>query len=448
MQKSKQTSSGPSQSGGTRPTVEVVKETKKVRSIAANSDLSASSFNKAARIASTAMIQNPSERRKKKVKDGRRALFRPLKPRLSDWLDLLADPWKLESPKCPITYNPMPTTSSMVARSTFINKFTVPAGSNLQIVILPGHTTPVDSDEMDGPSFHSNWQIIGNPASTNPVGPVPYVDAFSVLKPGVLGVSSIYASGTLTSGSVITDTSTAASSAIFQDSALPIVGLSKEGGHTRYRMLASGIKFANETVEMNRGGTFYSVQPTLATLPGLGNAIKDWAKFPTFYDHGLCDEKQGVVTWIPRLQDLAFYHPGVSNVSGTNRITNAAYILWYVNTTATAQTIAISSVHHWEIGGENVVSLSEPTIQVPSDKNVIAPTVSLLQDTTHTAAPAPRVAEIVATASAPFDDHRIRDIADEGANALMNILRDHVGPNLARVAGAAALAKMQQLLKS
>ena len=115
MQKSSMTSSRPSQSGGTRPTAEVVKKEKrekkekKVRSLAENADLSVRAFNTASRINQTGMIQSGTERKRLEKNKAKRALFPRLKPRLNDWFELLADPWQQDTPRCPISYNPMPT---------------------------------------------------------------------------------------------------------------------------------------------------------------------------------------------------------------------------------------------------------------------------------------------------------------------------------------------------
>lgn len=446
MQKS-QTSSVSSQGGSTGRAVEIVhKKEVKVerprRSMAANSDLSRRSTNQAARSDATSMRQK--EQRGRKPKESRSELFPALKPRISDYLSLLAKPFTTETVRCPINFNPMPTPFSMTARSNWLYKGIVAAGANLQVVIFPGHTAPVDADEMDGPSYHSNWQLIGNPSVTVPVGPISYADAGAVQRAGCLGVISTYSNGTVSTGSVILDTSTNVSLPIYPDTYLPITGMAKNSSHTRYKMLASGIKFCNETTESTRGGTFYSVQPVLAGLPlgvsgAAGGAIKDWTKYPTFFDHGLCDEKQGVVSWIPRTQDIAFWHPGVST-SYTIGISNAAYILWYVNTTGSNQTISISSTHHWEIGGENVQTLCDPTSQVPADQNVIVPTLTTLQDTSHTAAPAPRVAEVVNTVSAPVAGRG--KVFEDWGELGSKLIRDHIGPAVS----AAVVAKLHKMM--
>lgn len=65
-------------------------------------------------------------------------------------------------------------------------------------------------------------------------------------------------------------------------------------------------------------------------------------------------------------------------------------------------------------------TLSTPAAQMPSDQNVVAPTLSALQQTAHTATPAPRVAEVVAAAQSPF-----RDFVSDSAKAAGKLVAEH-----------------------
>lgn len=349
-----------------------------------------------------------------------------LRDRLSSWLEALADPFGSDPQKCPVNFNPMPTLQTTTMRTTSTLKQSVPTGANLQICLFPGHTALVDADEMDGPSYHQNWQYIGSLAGPAPVGPMQYPDAGAVVRAPIDGVMSTIANtgggggGTIGTNSVCVDTSVASStygsSPIYYDTAVPFTGSSKNGYHTRSKLTAMEVRFLNETPEVNRGGTFYTVQP-LNTVAF--SSINQYALYPTFKDHGICDEKEGRVSWIPRVQDLAFYHPSAST-SYTNSVSNAGILLWFVNNTTSQQNLSIEIVYHWEVGGQNLQTMSTSAVQMPSDSNVVAPTLSYLQQGSHTATPAPRVAEVVGVAQSPW-----RDSISEGAKAVGKLVSEH-----------------------
>ncbi len=320
-----------------------------------------------------------------------------LKPRLNRWLQCLSRPFEIEAVKCPVNFNPMPTLQTSLWTTTSTLKVNAPSGQNVQFTLYPGHTLLVDADEMDGPSYHQNWQNVNG--VVRPVAPVQYADASAVIRNGFNAVMSLSPVGTAGVGtnSVVNDTSTSASTVIEFDNALPLSGTPKDSSHTRYKLVGMGIRFSNETPGLTRGGTFMSVQPL--TTNAYAN-IQFYAKHPTFKDHGLCDEKRGELSWIPRIQDLAFYHPSTSTAV-TIGVGTAGILLCFVNTTAAAQNLAVEIVYHWEIGGSNVIQVSTGSVQFDSDKNIVSPTISLLQQGAATAAPAAKVAEVVATVAPP-----------------------------------------------
>lgn len=365
-----------------------------------------------------------------------------LRGRLSNWLEALADPFSSDPQKCPVNFNPMPTLQTTTMRTTSTTKVVVSSLNNFQLCLYPGHTLPVDADEIDGPSYHHNWQIIGS--LVKPVGPMRYLDAASNSQDPVGGVYSYITNsaggggGGIMSNSVCTDTSVSTAPytnlPVYYDTAVPFTGLAKNGYHTRYKLTAMEVRFLNETVEVNRGGTFYTVQP-LNTIAF--SSINQYAIYPTFRDHGLCDTREGRVSWIPRVQDLSFWHPGASNVAATNSVTNAGILLWFVNSTAFTQNLAVEVVYHWEVGGSNLQTMSTSAVQMPSDANVVSPTISFLQQGSHTAAPAPRVAETVATASSPWADSALGKAAQAAGKVAKEVafeeIKKHIGPQGANI---------------
>ncbi len=405
----------------------MVKKVIEKASIAGTSNVSAKTVNKVAKMGSKVMGAGYNF-----------AGFTPkkgmLRDRLQNWLEALARPFDMDPQKCPVNFNPMPTLQTTVMRTTVTEKIAINAGQNFQYVLFPGHTAPVDADELDGPSYHQNWQAL--PAgAVYPVGPMQYADAGSVLRSPIIGVKTWIAGagggGTISSG-VCQDTSSTGGAytnqPIVYDVAVPFTGSAKNGYHTRYKLTAMSVKFLNETPEVNRGGNYYSVQPlNSVSFP----AINQYALYTTFHDHGLCDQKEGTVSWIPRVQDLSFYHPSAST-SYTIGIGSAGIILWFVNNTAYNQNLSIEVVCHWEVGGQNLQTMATAASQMPSDNNVVTPTISYLQQGSHTAAPAPRVAEVVATAASPWKDtfHEIGKAAGKvAAEVAFEKVKSHIpGP--------------------
>lgn len=413
---------------GKKAVKKVVKVVEKKQGLSGSGKASVNTINATAKMASKIMgagYQFPGLKQSKgKLRD-----------RLSNWLESLADPFTSEPQKCPVNFNPMPTLQTTTMRTTVTSKVAIPATNNYQLCLFPGHTRLVDNDEMDGPSYHQNWQIVG--ANFYPVGPMRYADAGAVVRSPIIGVAS-HANGAGYGGqigpnSVNIDTSVASanysSNPLFYDVAVPFTGSPKDGFHTRFKLTALSIRFLNESPELNRGGTFYSVQPLNSVA---FSAINQYALYPTFHDHGICDEKEGRVSWIPRVQDLAFYHPGAST-SYTNSVSDAGIIVWFVNNTGFVQNISFEIVCHWEVGGQNLQTMSTSAVQMPSDNNIVSPTLSYLQQASHTATPAPRVAEVVGVAQSPW-----RDSINEGAKAVgklvsehaADLIRSHVGGKL------------------
>ncbi len=95
-------------------------------------------------------------------------------------------------------------------------------------------------------------------------------------------------------------------------------------------------------------------------------------------------------------------------------------MLWFVNTTGAQQNLSLGAVFHWEVGGQNLQTMSTSAVQMPSDNNIVAPTLSYLQQASHTATPAPRVAEVVGVAQSPW-----RDSINEGAKAVGKLVAEH-----------------------
>lgn len=401
---------------------------------------SSKSTNQVAKIASQIMKQGNSF-------GGLFAHKGKLRSRLADWLAAVGDPFKNPPAKCPVNYNPMPTLQTQVFRTAVTGKVSAAVGRNLQITIFPGHTLAVDNDEMDGPSYHMNWQAVNSGAGVSyyPIGPV-VVDDSGLATPVCATLSSVdntggKGGGTIGANSTVTDTSyfsaaapAQSTAALSYDTPLPLIATAKSGAHTRWKLTAAEIRFRNETPEVDSGGEFYSVQP-LNTVQY--DSIKAYSLFTTFRNHGICRLKEGSVKWIPRVQDLAFWHCG-PKTNFTNQISNAGILLWFVNTTGKAQNISYEIVYHWEMGGSNIQTMATPSIQQPADANVVAPTLSVLQASAHTATTAPRVAEVISSTASPgYLSKAVDFVGRDNVEGAIKALANHIGGP-----GAEAIARV------
>ena len=228
-------------------------ERREHRNLAGNSNGSVATINATAKMASKVMGAGYQFAGLKQSKG-------KLRGRLSNWLEALADPFSCDPQKCPVNFNPMPTLQTTTMRTTYTAKLVAIASSNAQLALYPGHTALVDSDEMDGPSYHQNWQYVGSLAGVRPVGPMQYPDASAVNQPPIGGVYSVILNsaggggGGIATNSACVDTSVTtapyASYPMYYDVAVPFTGSSKNGFHTRYKLTAMEIRFLNETPEV------------------------------------------------------------------------------------------------------------------------------------------------------------------------------------------------------
>jgi len=291
-------------------------------------------------------------------------------PSAARWAAGLERPFTGTPEKCPWNFNPVPSYLSFVATTVAsrVGADSVSANRTTQFTFMPGHAklaTPVVGNaggtvvsavtDMDEVAYHYLFQTFPGPI-TLCWGPVPFIDPFGVTRVAVCcAQDNDIATGT-------TVTTSAASVPIGWNATVPFTGDLRTEGHTRVKLLSMGIRFVNTTPEQFRGGSFVSWQPVTVTdiqSPQTSNTIN-----PSWKDHGPdgCE-----VTWIPRMRDLAYWHPSTASVAAAGvpaapltdtALAGPGVVVCINNPTSSVQTYDMECVAHWEISGFSVQTIS------------------------------------------------------------------------------------------
>jgi len=289
------------------------------------------------------------------------------------WARGLENPFTGTPQKCPFNFNPVPSYLSFVA-TTVSGRFgadAVASNGTVQLTFWPGHAA-LNADyavdpaatvenvvyDFDEVAYHHPFVKCGGDGQPVNVGPVNFVDVTGTTR----FPTGYVKTGTLAIGTATNDFSGAGSVSVGWNAGLPISGDVRLEGHLRYKLLSMGIRIINTTPELSRGGDIVSVQPATVRdilTPQASNSID-----PSFKAWG---PEGCTISWIPRLRDLAYWHPTSGGVltSGvatgpiiTNSGTGAGVVVWINNPTAAAQTFDTEVVCHWEISGYSVQTLA------------------------------------------------------------------------------------------
>jgi hypothetical protein len=346
---------------------------------------------------------------------------------LAKWARMLSRPFDFEGYFCPINYNPVPSFIQSTARTTSTNlNFTVGTASGVQMVLFPGHGQIADSvgsvmqgaAAMDGVAYHGMDQVIGNavaPASHYVPGPMNKTDNIST-KVAVAGFVTTTALNVTAAAS-----NTASSSALTWDVSLPYVsvtnGTNVAGHHSRWQLTAMGIRIHNVSPEIYRGGTVITVQPTNNYHPGAATSLNLLEAFPTFKDHGVGEDVE--VSWIPRAEDLAFWHGADSEVTGhaDPYIRNPGMLIFFENATGSTQSYTYEVVCHWQLSGTYLNPVGGPAPHAPEVKPAVEKTLSFLQNNSHTARQAVDIVSKAVSHSGATSNSTWADFASRGFSA-------------------------------
>jgi hypothetical protein len=308
----------------------------------------------------------------------------PLAPRLDAYFRSLADPWAVPV-KCPVNFNPVPSYMTSLARVTHTSSQLVVAASSTQLDLFPGHNAA--GDEMDGVSYHTHPQAIGT-VSTFIVGPVG--DGARTPTIGVVTQQlGLNASQDLSN--------TAFSTPLAPNAQLPYNAANNNGGHTRWKLVSMGIDIENVTQLDQRSGYVAFVQPS-SEFSGVTRAA--YEVFSTYKESTKANTGTLRITWIPRPQDIAFWHSDASlNFSS---MVGSGIRIWLINPSGASQSYRIFVVQNFEMAGSNLESLASKSIIQPADANVVSTTLGVLRTADSTAALAPRIGQVAAHAESPL----------------------------------------------
>lgn len=326
----------------------------------------------------------------KALEPKRRAAMRDA---LAAWLAYLARPFTAPRATCPVNYNPVPTFVTSYATTKALRNISVTGSSTVEVTIFGSHGEPDRTKAMDGVSYHGTTQEvnIGVAASTRIVGPIAVQTAGPIYQPLVAAVTS----GLSTNQAAVT-TATVNCAAVEPDNLLPYTGNSTQGGgHTRWKLVSCGARIINRTPKLSRGGIIRTVQPSSAYASAQQT---DFDRFQTFSEHD--GDTEGLpgsmleVSWIPRPTDLAYWH--CNDVASDDSTADAIMRIWLTAPPSNDQQFEVQLIHNWELAGSNLATIGSPTIHVPSDKNIVEPTLDYLSNSQTSSRSALEVAKSVA----------------------------------------------------
>jgi len=344
------------------------------------------------------------------VRTGAKARAPPKTSHLARWAEALGNPFDAAGAICPVNFNPAPSLMNTTIRMThsYLSN-AVSSGNCSQITVFPGHGRPVPQlqnpssggvgqwigSSMDAVAYHASeytgLAIGGQPCH---IGPCNTASSGGVQFTGTCVLYNTVAAGAVTNG-------VANGSALGSwDSPCPFAG--PFVGHLRWQLVSCGFRIYNTTPQLNRGGNIVTVQ--LVNANGFANPDGSPAtnqstleNNPSFKIHG--DGGDGVeISWIPRLQDLSYWHSLVSsgasaaNLSATD-FSGAGMGIFLNNPTANTQTYVIQSVFNFMLAGQSIQTVSSPSVVEPVLRAPIEQTVVHLANTTSSAKVAPIVAQ-------------------------------------------------------
>lgn len=350
-----------------------------------------------------AMPAAATQPRKKKRKDklpdqhvSQKRLTQPtseqLNLRLTSYFKQLSDPWTYQGIKCPVNYNPVPSFMTCPARTTVtLTAQAITAMSQREIYLFPGHGHADATTPMDGESYHCwNQNIAGTQYAIGPVAAGGFNPVIGYMAPVVSYAAPMPDS---------TNSSLAGHTPLRYDVALPYTAVLGNGNHTRWKLLSMGIEIENVTPISQRGGQVIHVQPSIQ-VANTGNLLNDFANQPTFRISDKANDGPYKISWIPRAEDLAFWH--AATVAPATAPTTPGMVIFLQAATTFDQQYTIQIVCNWELSGHSLAAVSSATIHQPADKNLVEPVVSALNFTKDSAKGALEVAKVVAQHAGPW----------------------------------------------
>lgn len=300
------------------------------------------------------------------------------------WARLLANPFKAPLCKCPVNFNPVPTVSTFVATTVCTLDLPVDAGASREVIIFPGHSDEAAADPMDGEAYHSLYQRFIN--GDFGIGPVQVPPGYGV------GVAT---SGNLTAATLPSANTLTGYTAVRWDNELPMTA-TYSAGHFRWKCIAIGVRWKNVNPELTRGGLVRSVQPSIAYVPANSPAGPGWLGYDRFKTFRQYSNLDGEISWIPRIEDLSFWHS--TNVATTGSDNAGIRLLFTAPSGAeNAQSYTLEVMCCWELAGSSVEPLATAAVHTSSLRNVTEDGINAMANGTSTAA---RALEVFGQAAA------------------------------------------------
>lgn len=327
-----------------------------------------------------------------------RVVTKNKKPDISDsefayWLKSLEYPSRYPEPVCPVGFNPVPSLFKTTARTykTMLT-FNVAANTQTSIYLYPGHgpnkfgfTAAPSSGEiipnaMDGVAFHGNRQAVGTGPTIYAVGPI-------VVSAGGSCCGGIMQVGGIIGDIAASNTALSSYSALTYDRPLPYstvfnTDIAAHGGHARWQQTSARIKVVNTTPALSRGGSIITVMPTNGgTLPDGAGAVLQMAANPSFFDHGPTMKPEGEgVSWLPRPQDIAFWHSVQGNNLAPSGTLQGVGLCCFIAAPNAAQTYDIQIDWNWQLSGDFLQGISTPNPTRNEHLAAVGTSVQIMQE--------------------------------------------------------------------
>lgn len=354
----------------------------------------------------------------------------------SRWIQALANPFSGRSISCPINYAPSPSLISTTCTVTNNRvNFTVAAGKTTQIVLFPGHCSqpraravplatgsdpayyPMNVSAVDSTSFHQRLinmkrQGVNNAFSVGPLKAAAAGSPSHTVEAAIGGfIEDLNAGG----ASVACTNWTAIQPDVdvpyrfeLGGGVTPGVAEAAATAHCRWKLDSMGIRIMNSTPEATRGGSIQSVQ--IANSSGFsGNLIANSEINPSFR---LWDTFSGQLSWVPRFQDLAYWHsigaaatpgsdassPPLTDANAFQLGNEASAIVIWLTAGSTAQTYSWEIIQNYTLAGPLVNSIGGPSTHMPEKKTNVEHVITSMQNFAHSADVAPKISKAVDSA--------------------------------------------------
>lgn len=266
-----------------------------------------------------------------------------LHPSVSGYLAQLNDPHMIGHGKVPLNPMGVPTNNSFTYKQYNTVPLSAAATTATEVGFWPGHNYADASDPLDLVSAHAYTQNING--TTFLVGPCS-----DGIRQAAIG---FYHTGNSVD-QFTTQTSVINTIALQPAELAPFSAADASGEHTRWRLQSFNVVIENVTPMASIAGDIVVVQPDHKAIDvDAGSYIK----YTSFERHP--GTKPVVVNWLPRTEDLYWWHSDTGTVATYNLGLGIKILL--NNTSATTQNYRLTWIANWEISGARYAALATPT---------------------------------------------------------------------------------------